>query len=179
MQGREREPWPFLHMVGVQPMPEETMQPCSDPLAWICKKFSCCYLDRTCHFQLGQDLTQHAHLLNMLSMFSFSSWLKFQSCWSFAIPDGGRDEFVISRMHLTCFYLSWRGNIRTWHRHWSKVLSRQKWMTIFSPDSWVIHKQPLLTTDMGVKSQSWLWLLLFITNSDIFANCCVCMHLFS
>ena len=54
-------------------MPEETMQVCSDPLAWICKKFSCYYLDRTCHFQLGQDLTQHAHLLNMLSMFFFSS----------------------------------------------------------------------------------------------------------
>ena len=56
-------------------MLEETMQQaCSDPLALICKKFpSYCYLllARTCHFELGQDLTQqqYAHFLNMLSMF--------------------------------------------------------------------------------------------------------------
>ena len=72
-------------------MPEETMQPCSDPLAWICKKFSCYYLDRTCHFQLGQDLTQHAHLLNMLSMFSFP----FLPDLNFNPADLGLQQFLM------------------------------------------------------------------------------------
>ena len=53
----------------------ETMQPCSDPLVWICKKFSGYLLARTCHFELGQDITQHAHFIHMLSMFFFSSCL--------------------------------------------------------------------------------------------------------
>ena len=115
MQGRERKPWPFLHMVGAQPLLVETMQACSDPLAWICKKFSS-YLPRcTCHFQLGQDLTQYAHFLHMLHIhLSFPPHFKFNPAdlrlYRFQLMN--RDEFKISGILHTWFYLDWQGNIR-------------------------------------------------------------------